>query len=593
MKILHQGIRYLLLVSVLQVSLLIMLAYALIRTEEVIRKLDYAGQIHCILLNISSRLYTSVSALGMFALYRDKRYVDKFLDVQSDSQGSPEFRSVKGSPYVRASDIKTIRECSLSADMVMDELRRSLEFYRGKRTSFGVIYFTKKFTHLIGPHLRDLRTEVRGLAKRHARDLESQAELHMKLVTKVIFFIGLFTNILTSTLLLRAFSKSITNPLETMHRNISRMSAGKELLPPIKGSNELAVIDHAFHSMARSVREFGAKDKAIFQNMPLGLLTCTSNNLIEDANPKACELLDYDKAELVGMTIDQLCVDANTEELLMDQQKLERIWFRKKSGTNVPLDLTVSVVVDNNERRYLVSLLDARHRLAIERIKHDFMIVVSQELTIPLSEIVGCLEKLGDSTYGELSARGQHMTRTACQSAARVRRLTTDLVDIANLESAVISISPGNHVVVEVLERAIADVASIAIKKQVTLKTDWSMDSWTTASFDDQRVIQVIVNLLSNAIKFSQTNGSVTVSARVCKNNIEIGVHDEGRGIPQEQLSQVFERFKQVRADDSRSGSGLGLAISKMLVEAHHGTIDVTSQVGRGTSFFVRLPVRQ
>jgi signal transduction histidine kinase len=109
---------------------------------------------------------------------------------------------------------------------------------------------------------------------------------------------------------------------------------------------------------------------------------------------------------------------------------------------------------------------------------------------------------------------------------------------------------------------------------------------------DENRIVQVVVNLLSNAVKFSPRGAAITVCAQEAAGFVEVSVRDRGRGIPRSYQRSIFERFQQVEASDSRKngGTGLGLAICKTIVEQHGGTIGVESEVGRGSTFWFRVP---
>jgi signal transduction histidine kinase len=111
-----------------------------------------------------------------------------------------------------------------------------------------------------------------------------------------------------------------------------------------------------------------------------------------------------------------------------------------------------------------------------------------------------------------------------------------------------------------------------------------------TVLADSKRIVQVLVNLLSNAIKFSERGGSVTVSAHMDTDRIELSVLDRGRGIPDSSKGTIFDRFSQIEETDAteKSGSGLGLAICKAIVEAHGGEIGVESEPGKGSRFWLK-----
>jgi len=143
-----------------------------------------------------------------------------------------------------------------------------------------------------------------------------------------------------------------------------------------------------------------------------------------------------------------------------------------------------------------------------------------------------------------------------------------------------------------VLEEAMK--SSRLLAEQGGIKLVLQADPQLNARFDDERILQVLFNLLSNAFKFSERGTQVVLSARKVGNMAVIQVDDEGRGIPEEMLEAVFERFKQVDpAQDGkrRRGSGLGLAISKAIVESHGGKIKAERRRPKGTSMRFTLPL--
>ena len=131
--------------------------------------------------------------------------------------------------------------------------------------------------------------------------------------------------------------------------------------------------------------------------------------------------------------------------------------------------------------------------------------------------------------------------------------------------------------------RGMAEAQGVAVAFEVT-------DAQVVG--DENRIVQVLVNLLSNAVKFSPRGAAITVCAQAVAGFVEVAVRDRGRGIPRSYQRSIFERFQQVEASDSRQkgGTGLGLAISKTIVEQHGGTIGVESDVGRGSTFWFRVP---
>jgi signal transduction histidine kinase len=236
-------------------------------------------------------------------------------------------------------------------------------------------------------------------------------------------------------------------------------------------------------------------------------------------------------------------------------------------------------------------LFETGNRLVeLEAFKRELISVVSHELRTPLMSISSALELFGLGTLGELSEKGSNRLKFAQDEADRLIRLINDLLDIEKMEAGKFVLDRSEIKVKELIEISIAAVAQLAETKQIKLESS-VVDA--TLSVDRDRLCQVLINLLSNAIKFSPETGTISITVTTSQLFMEFRVVDRGRGIPEDLIPKVFDRFVQVEDSDAsvRGGSGLGLAIARAIVEQHGGTIGVESQLGQGSSFWFKLPV--
>jgi signal transduction histidine kinase len=170
-------------------------------------------------------------------------------------------------------------------------------------------------------------------------------------------------------------------------------------------------------------------------------------------------------------------------------------------------------------------------------------------------------------------------------------RLVNDILDLERMQSGARVMHKVDCDLAEVMVRATDGVRSVADESGVNLRVHplrWLIN------VDPDALMQVLTNLLSNAVKFSPAGSRVELTARrISGGCARIEVHDQGRGIPHDQLERIFQRFHQVDASDSRAkgGTGLGLAICRMIVELHGGRIWAESSPGAGSTFVVELPV--
>jgi heavy metal sensor kinase len=212
---------------------------------------------------------------------------------------------------------------------------------------------------------------------------------------------------------------------------------------------------------------------------------------------------------------------------------------------------------------------------------------VSHELRTPVAVVVSQTQT---ALARERSAAEYKGTIEACQRAAqRMRGLIESLLQLARLDAGQEKLNLADVDLAKVAEESVAMLQPLAAEKSITLSSETQS---SPCRADSERIGQVITNLLTNAIQYTPSNGKVIVRTELAGGMALVSVIDNGPGIPAEDLPRIFHRFYRVEQSRSRDkgGSGLGLAISRGIVNAHGGTLDVSSTPGEGTTFTIRLP---
>lgn len=223
-----------------------------------------------------------------------------------------------------------------------------------------------------------------------------------------------------------------------------------------------------------------------------------------------------------------------------------------------------------------------------EKLRRNMVADIAHELRTPLSNLRGYLEAIGDGVIEP----NQTAINSLAEEASTLSRLIDDLqeLSLADAGELKLNIEPGN--ITEVIDPAVTALQAKAISKGINLGAE-IQKGLPPVNIDSHRIGQVLRNLLENALTHSGKDGNITVRAIREDNQIFVSVSDTGEGIPPEDLPNIFERFYRVDKSRARAtgGTGLGLTIVKRLVEAHGGTITVSSQPGQGTTFTFSLPV--
>ncbi len=236
---------------------------------------------------------------------------------------------------------------------------------------------------------------------------------------------------------------------------------------------------------------------------------------------------------------------------------------------------------------------DITELVVASRVKDEFVASVSHELRTPLTSIVGYVDILLDDVE-DLPHEVRDHLEVVRRNARRLHRLVDDLLATA-LQSVSTVLDLQRVSVCDLVERAAVDARRHAVVAGIELDVSVPGGAPLVIEADRERLMQVIDNLLGNAFKYTPPGGRVTVSARPDGEQVVVTIADTGRGIAPVDQAHVFDTFYRTKdvLTESIPGIGLGLAITKTIVDAHHGTITVTSAPGQGATFAVSLPVVQ
>ncbi|MEF3046728.1 PAS domain-containing sensor histidine kinase [Pseudotabrizicola sp. L79] len=258
-----------------------------------------------------------------------------------------------------------------------------------------------------------------------------------------------------------------------------------------------------------------------------------------------------------------------------------------------PVEVKTRIYTADDGQELFVSVLrDITERKRIERARLETVSVVSHELRTPLTSIKGALRLLKSGVLGPISDEMRPILEIADRNSERLLLVVNDILDLEKIRAGKMDFTPKPTDLVAFLSDAVSMNKGYGDEHNVRFALETSLQS-ATADINYDRMMQVMSNLMSNAAKFSPTGGTVRIGLEQRKNRFRVTVSDDGPGIPESARQAVFESFAQLDNVDTskRKGTGLGLTISKTIVDAHRGKLDFHSTVGKGTTFFVDLPI--
>jgi PAS domain S-box-containing protein len=381
----------------------------------------------------------------------------------------------------------------------------------------------------------------------------------------------------------------------------------KELVARINESTlQLRVAKEAAEHVADMNAELSRKKAMVLMAAGEGIFGLDTHGIATFINPSAARMLDSTVEELVGRPLhdiihppspdrplpprDQCLVCSARLDPPMRVSKTDT--FLQRSGNTIPVEYTASTMTTENGTRtgVVVTFRDITERQSVERMKSEFVSTVSHELRTPLTSIRGALGLLAGGLLENVSPRVQRMLDIAVNNTDRLVRLINDILDVERIDAGKSELNRKLIDAHDLMTQAADVMMALAERAGVTIVVE---PQHATLWVDADRIMQLFTNLLSNAIKFSPRASTVSLSVSTRGGLCTFRVADQGRGIPQDKLETIFERFQQVDASDSRDkgGTGLGLAICRSIVNAHGGRIWAESRDGEGSVLQFTVPL--
>ncbi len=227
----------------------------------------------------------------------------------------------------------------------------------------------------------------------------------------------------------------------------------------------------------------------------------------------------------------------------------------------------------------------------LDNMKSDFFSTMSHELRTPLTSIKEGIGLLLEGVGGTITEKQGRLLRILAEESERLISLVNSLLDLSKMESGMMTYHLEPASLVSVIDRAVTEIGPLAEAKQIRVEAKIGTEM-PLVKMDPDRILQALRNLVGNAVKFTPAGGRVTLSAEKKNGSVRIAVSDTGPGIAPEDLSLIFDKYRQGSSKSSYMlrGTGLGLAIVKHIITSHGGQIWVESEAGAGSSFIFVLP---
>lgn len=395
------------------------------------------------------------------------------------------------------------------------------------------------------------------------------------------------------------FSRKVTKPIYDITGLAEQMADGNfegRMETDTKG--EIQVLASSFNLMAdqldayiQKLNDSNIKMQAVLTSITDGIIAIDENKsiiLINQAAQDMFKITDHVEGRHIDCIIDD--IDNALDDCLYrgietSKELIIQDFYKKIYNINIsPIDQS------DGHTGALILIQDITDLRRLEQMRTDFIANVSHELKTPVTSIKGFVE-----TLQHIDIEDRETVKKFLQiidvEADRLSRLTDDILSLSELESKDRRPTIESIDIVEVIGEVVLIMHTQSAKKNIDIHFEYSNPAiWMEGNRDD--IKRMIINLMDNAIKYTPEGGQVYVSVESMYDSVSIRIRDTGIGIPKEHIPRIFERFYRVDKSRSRKmgGTGLGLAIVKHTISSMNGTINLRSEEGIGTEFFISLP---
>ncbi|MCA1009907.1 two-component system histidine kinase PnpS [Halobacillus halophilus] len=419
------------------------------------------------------------------------------------------------------------------------------------------------------------------------------------LLIGVTLFLGLLVIFVIG---FNVFSKYI-RPIRSAANVATELAKGNYKARTYEGHfGEAGQLSRSINILARNLQEMTSTQgmqenqlEAVINNMGNGLVLIDEKGYILLVNRAFLETFKGDPSEYISYlyhdAIPYTAIHETVKKIYMFEETVSETFVLPVKIDRKHLEVTGAPIFSEDRKWKGVVLVfhDITELKQLEQMRKDFVANVSHELKTPITSIRGFSETLLDGAMKD-EAMLEQFLQIILKESGRLQSLIQDLLELSKLEREDFNLSIEQVDIQQLLSDLLPIVQQHADQKEVHLTTE--VEGNTIIEGDSSRLKQVFMNLLTNAINYTKVDGNVSLTFKEFDNRVLVSVADNGVGIPEEEVSRIFERFYRVDKARSRNsgGTGLGLAIVKHIVEAHHGNVHVDSVVDEGTTFHVEIP---
>lgn len=534
---------------------------------------------------------------------KDQKYIDAFIKAEKEFQN---FLKQAKNNVTEKGEKDFVSELDASYNSYINTFYKFL----AKENLQTEYYFSEifpKFEKIKSTckNLLELNQNAMILKRKEADITTKKASFLMITLTIIMTFLGIIVIIHSTKKILYQFNIFIDKIKKISGKDYSQKI-------PLNMDKEFNKLGLAFNQMTKQLDIYKQMDiekilnekskaEAIVESISDGIIVTDMNNNIILVNEAAEKIFNIKEQDVLDR---QFLEGINNPKIFDSIQEVLKNKNLKSSLKQIEISLAsnnkkmyckvyVSSISKNNENIGVITLLqDITKSKEIDKMKTEFIATVSHEFKTPLTSIGMSVDLL--SADKDINSNPMHkdLIRIIKEEKERMVYLIKDLLDLSKIETGKGQIKLENCKLKSILENSIEDLKNYCDEQEAEVTLE-NIDENLSVYADPSKISLVIKNLISNAVKYRKENVKPKILIDIIKksNNVIVSVKDNGRGIPQDYLEKIFEKFIQVKVsnDGKIEGTGLGLSICKGIIKAHNGEIWVESTVDKGSTFYFSL----
>ncbi|VVB75916.1 Methanogenesis regulatory histidine kinase FilI [Candidatus Tiddalikarchaeum anstoanum] len=364
----------------------------------------------------------------------------------------------------------------------------------------------------------------------------------------------------------------------------------------------------AEENLRNSEEEF----RTIFDSSTDGIIVVDLNGKILKINKKILELTGYDESDFIGKLFTSLSMISINDlpnlsvtfagymSSFTKLNELAEFEINTRKGEKLIIELKASPFIKNGRKTGIILIIrditernklgklesDAKVNEELNKMRNDFLMMITHELKQPLTPIIGYAGLLKNE---ELSRVSRDYVDKIISSSYKMKDLVNSILTLIKLEAGTLEFHFEKYDLSQIIVDSLAEKTSLISLKRIIISKE--LDK-VDAVCDYERIKDTVNNLIENAVKFSKPNSEIYLRLWKDNNNAYIIVKDHGVGIRKDDIPKLFTKFYQTEEGRKEGGTGIGLAIVKMIIDKHHGNVRVSSEYGKGSEFIISLPLK-